>query len=96
MISYCSSVKANFVTNSSCVKLSPLDFIVSESSINVGGSDIVGTENLFVWYIWAKHESPMSFLTRFLTRFSEGKNWLLDWRMRAGWLAGWLAGGLAE
>ncbi|KAH3783374.1 hypothetical protein DPMN_161311 [Dreissena polymorpha] len=36
----------------------------------------------------------------FLTRFSEGKNWLLDWRMRAGWLAGWLAGwragGLAE
>ena len=27
----------------------------------------------------------------FLTRFSEGKNWLLDWRMRAGWRAGWRA-----
>jgi len=32
----------------------------------------------------------------FLTRFSEGKNWLLDWRMRAGWLAGGLAGRRAE
>ncbi|KAH3795865.1 hypothetical protein DPMN_149427 [Dreissena polymorpha] len=30
-----------------------------------------------------------------LTRFSEGKNWLLDWRMQAGWLAGGLAGWLA-
>ncbi|KAH3776785.1 hypothetical protein DPMN_178218 [Dreissena polymorpha] len=24
-------------------------------------------------------------LGRLLTRFSEGKNWLLDWRMSAGW-----------
>ncbi|KAH3842130.1 hypothetical protein DPMN_115618 [Dreissena polymorpha] len=47
---------------------------------------------------------PCRVVTTLLTRFSEGKNWLLDWRMRAGWLAGglagwragWLAGGLAE